>query len=599
MESPSVCPSVLRDLLSARSFPHALEVLAEATGATGILFDARGEVLAGPAPGSDWSRQILGADGGRELIIEAHRSALGPGQSADRGQSTDCSPVAAALVDAMDHLAVPLTIAGQQAGTLTLGDRPRNPVPEPVVQQVAAALQLDPIALQQAASKLKSWTAAETGAARDLAALVSRLFGELCAQERSLQLRIEELSAVYNITGLMAGTMDLQQVLSKIAALVTDVMKVKACSIRLLDENTGHLVIKAVCNLSETYLNKGPVPVAGSPIDEAALAGQIVYIPDLPTDPRTVYPQQAREEGLASGLVCGMIYRGKPVGAVRVYTGEPHAFTPFEESLLQAVSSQAAAAVVNAQLFTQKLAADRFAHQLAYAGEVQRRMIPETPPSTDRIEIGAVYRPTFEVGGDFYDFIALPKKNLGIAIADVSGKGVPASLQMASLRAALRVNAYHRYHIDRIMSELNRHLCRDAGRGEFATIFYGVISPAMRFTYCNAGHNPPMLLRDGQIQQLETGGTVLGVEPGAAFERGLIDLKPGDVMLLYTDGTVEALNFADQPFGPARLTDSLRHHADQSAQRIARNILWDIRRFRGLADRTDDLTMVVLKIHGS
>jgi sigma-B regulation protein RsbU (phosphoserine phosphatase) len=294
-----------------------------------------------------------------------------------------------------------------------------------------------------------------------------------------------------------------------------------------------------------------------------------------------------------------MIYRGKPVGAIRVYTGEPHVFSPFEESLLQAVSSQAAAAIVNAQLFSQKLAAERYAHQLAYAGEVQRRMIPSTPPSTNRIEIGAVYRPTFEVGGDFYDFIALPKKNLGIAIADVSGKGVPASLQMASLRAALRVNAYHMYDIDRIMVEVNRHMCRDAGQGEFSTLFYGVISPTLRLTYCNAGHNPPMLLRGGTIQSLETGGTVLGVDPSAVFDRGLMDLEAGDVLLLYTDGAVEALNFSDQPFGTQRLAESLRQYADQSAQRIAQNILWDIRRFRGLADRTDDLTMVIMKIRGT
>ena len=173
----------------------------------------------------------------------------------------------------------------------------------------------------------------------------------------------------------------------------------------------------------------------------------------------------------------------------------------------------------------------------------KRRMIPSVPPSTDHIEIGAVYRPTFEVGGDFYDFISLPKKNLGIAIADVSGKGVPASLQMASLRSALRVNAYYRYDIDRIMVELNRHLCRDAGQGEFATMFYGVISPSLRFTYCDAGHNPPMLLRDGQIQPLETGGMVLGVDPTTTFERGLIDLQAGDVLLMYTDGAVEAPEF--------------------------------------------------------
>jgi len=593
VEPPAICPKLLNDLLTARSFPHALEVLTEATGTTAVLFDARGEVLIGPTPGNDWGREILRLAGGRDLVLAVHRSA-GWTETA-----TGAPSVVSALLEAMDHFAVPLTIGGQQAGMLTLGDRPRKPVPQAVVHEVAEALKADVTSLQTAAERLEPWSAAQAAGVKNLAALLARLFGELCTQERSLQHRVEELSVVYNITGLMAGTMDLQEILDKIAKLVAEVMQVKACSLRLLDENTGTLVIKAVHNLSQEYLSKGPVTVARSPIDEAALSGEIVYIEDLPTDPRTMYPQQAKEEGIVSGLVCGMIYRGKPVGAIRVYTGEPHAFSPFEESLLQAVSSQAAAAIVNAQLFSQKLAAERYAHQLAYAGEVQRRMIPSTPPSTNRIEIGAVYRPTFEVGGDFYDFITLPKKNLGIAIADVSGKGVPASLQMASLRAALRVNAYHMYDIDRITVEVNRHMCRDAGQGEFSTLFYGVISPTLRLTYCNAGHNPPMLLRGGTIQSLETGGTVLGVDPSAAFDRGLMDLEAGDVLLLYTDGAVEALNFNDQPFGTQRLAGSLRQYADQSAQRIAQNILWDIRRFRGLADRTDDLTMVVMKIRGA
>ena len=593
MDQPTLCPKMLRDLLSARSFPHALEVLAEATATTAVLFDAEGGVLVGPMPGSAWARELLKTDGGRDLILAVHRAALGS------GDAQIANPIAAALAEATDHFAVPLTVGGQKAGTLTLGDRPRRPLPETLVTQVAEALKANSTDLRTAAGQLKPWAPDEAAAAKDLAALFNRLFGEICGQERSLQLRIEELSVVYNITGLMAGTMDLAQILNKIARLVTDVMKVKACSIRLLDENTGSLTIKAICNLSEAYLTKGPVTVDRSPIDAAALTGQIVYIPDLPNDPRTLYPHEAREEGIVSALICGMIYRGKPVGAIRVYTGEPHVFTPFEDSLLQAVSSQAAAAIVNAQLFGQKLAAERFTRQLEYAGEVQRRMIPSAPPSTDRIEIGAVYRPTFEVGGDFYDFISLPKKNMGIAIADVSGKGVPASLQMASLRAALRVNAYHMYDIDRIVAQVNRHLCRDTGQGEFATMFYGVVSPSLRFTYCNAGHNPPMLLRDGQIQHLETGGIVLGVDPNAVFERGLMDFKAGDVLLLYTDGAVEALNFNDEQFGQGRLTDSLRLNAEQSAQRIAQNILWDIRRFRGLADRTDDLTMVVVKIHGA
>jgi phosphoserine phosphatase RsbU/P len=191
----------------------------------------------------------------------------------------------------------------------------------------------------------------------------------------------------------------------------------------------------------------------------------------------------------------------------------------------------------------------------------------------------------------------LPDCNLGIGIADVSGKGVPASLLMASLRSALRVYAYFTYDIDRIMSEINKHVCRETTIAEFVTAFYGVLTPdGRRLTYSVAGHDPPLLLRRGRVQRLDTGGMVLGVDPQATFEREVIDLEPGDVLLLYTDGAVEGLNFNDEAFGRERLTQSLIRHAHESAQLIAQNILWDLRRFRGLADRTDDVTMVVLKI---
>ncbi len=591
MESATICPSFLRETISALSFGKALTVLAEATSATVVLFDAVGDVVVGPITGNVLAARLAQSEQGRSLLVAAHRSAIH--DQAIAAPSVD----AAALIESMDHFALPLTIGDRRAGTLTLGDRPRHLLSPAVVERLAHAAGLPPTALASAASQLRPWSAGEAFAARNLTSLLGELFTELCARDKDLQHRIEELSAVYNIGGLVAGSLDLNDALGKVAALICTVMRVKACSIRLLDEQTGGLAIKAVHNLSPEYLGKGPVTVDDNPIDASALRGEIVRISDAPNDPRTRYPQQARKEGIVSGLVCGMVYRGEAVGVLRVYTGEAHVFTPFEESLLQAVASQVAAAILTSRLFAEALEAERYARQLAYAGEVQRRMIPERAPSYEGLDIGAIYRPTFEVGGDFYDFISLPGNNLGLAIADVSGKGVPASLQMASLRAALRVNAYHMYDIDRILSEVNRHLCRDTLVGEFATAFYGVLNPGTgRLTYCNAGHHPPMLLRGGEIQELLTGGTVLGMDPDAAFDRGIVDLRAGDVLLLYTDGAVEALNFADEQFGNARLTESLRRHSEHNAQLIAQNLLWDIRRFRGLADRTDDLTMVVVKV---
>jgi len=452
-------------------------------------------------------------------------------------------------------------------------------------------------ALRQAAAELGSWTPAKVSIARNLGALLLEFLAGLRLQDEDLRKRLDELSTVYNLAGLVAGTTDLQEVLNRMARMVCEVMRVKACSIRLLDQSTGTLHVKAVHNLSSEYLNKGPVTLDRNPIDQAALAGELVRIADAPNDPRTRYRTQARKEGIVSGLVCGLIYRGKAVGVLRVYTGEPHVFSPYEEALLRAVAAQAAAAIVNTRLLAETIAAERYARQIAYAGAVQRRMIPATPPNSAHVEIGALYRPTYEVGGDFYDLIPLPKGNIGVAIADVAGKGVPASLLMASLRSLLRVYARFTYDIDRILAQVNKHVCRDTTAGEFITVFYGVVMPdGRRLTYCNAGHFPPMLLRGGQIQYLETGGMVLGIDPSATFERGLLDLRPGDLILLYTDGAIEALNFADQQFGRERLELSLIRHASAPAQRIVQEINWDLRRFRGLADRLDDLTLVALRI---
>lgn len=579
-------------MLSDGAIQRAIEVLADAVSATVTLFDENGALLAGPVAGSSLVRSILEVQTGREGLLAAHRADVQQVLKGSSGGAMDFAPEGV-----LDRFVIPVTRGDRRLGFITLGDRPRHPLTAGAVGRMETSLRLKPGTLSRAAQELAPWDAGQAAAARHLAALLGELFAELSAADEDLRRRIDELSAVYNIVGLLSGTRNLQEILDRTARIVCQVMQVKACSIRMLDESTGQLKIQAVHNLSDEYLNKGPVTVEENPIDAAAIRGEMVRILDAPTDPRTRYPEEARKEGIVSGLVCGMIYRGKAVGVIRVYTGETHVFTPFEEALLRAVAAQAAAAVVNARLLAETLEAERYARQIAYAGEIQRRMIPANPPALPRVDIGAVYRPTYQLGGDLYDFIPLPQGNLGVGIADVSGKGVPASLLMASVRSALRVYARFTYDVDRILYEANRHVCGDTKVGEFVTAFYGVVTPdGRRMTYSNAGHDPPMLLRDGRIERLTAGGMVLGVDCKATFERAVLDLRPGDILLLYTDGAVEALNFTDERFGRERLEKSLRRYADQPAQLIAQNILWDIRRFRGLADRTDDVTLVVLKI---
>jgi sigma-B regulation protein RsbU (phosphoserine phosphatase) len=585
-------PQNIGDVIYDARLQRALEAIADVTQSTTALFDPQGALLAGPFAGSDFINRILSTGIGRQAIIDAHQSAL------DKPSSPQDSSISELLgPDKFNLEATPVIRNGRHVASITLGGRPKRPLPTDFVEHLAETLGLETAPLQEAAATLGSLTSHDATAARNMLALIAELLGTVSGQEESLRKRVEELTAVYNIMGMLVGTLDPQEILDKTARMICEAMRVKACSIRMLDESTGLLKVKAVHNLSEEYLNKGNVVLSENAIDGAAMQGTIVHIVNAPTDPRIRYPEQAAREGLASGLVCGLIYRGRAVGVIRVYTGDIHHFSPFEESLLRAVASQAAALVTNARLLRDKIEAERNNQQLVYAGEVQRRMIPHSPPACSSMDIGTVYSPTYQVGGDYYDFLCFPKGNLGMAIADVSGKGVPASLLMASLRATLRAHAYHTYDIDHIISEVNRHVCRETTPGEFATLFYGVLAPdARRLTYCNAGHDPVILLRNDAVHYLETGGMVLGVQPDSVYERGVLELQPGDIVLMYTDGAVEALNFNDERYGRDRLVRSLKKYAPLNAQLIAKNILWDIRRFRGLADRTDDLTMVALKI---
>lgn len=493
--------------------------------------------------------------------------------------------------------AMPIIVGGKVLAVIAMGDLPTGPLEDDEIDELVDAYNVDRPGLVRALDSSRAWSQAQVEAAVEFLQLLANTLARLCHQEDQLRRRIDELVTMYDITRLLVGTEDLDDVLRNIAGTVVKVLHVKSCSIRLLDRDTGELKIAAGHNLSGQYLAKGPVKVGENPIDKAALDGETVTIVDVKSDPRIRYPAQAEKEGLVSGLVTGMVYHGKSVGVLRVYTGEKHTFSAFEASLLRTVAAVAAAAIENRRLTDEAIRSELVTRQIKVAGEVQRRMVPEAPPRHAHLEFGAVYEPSYDLGGDFYDYLELPDGLLGVAIADVVGKGVPASLVMASVRSALRVYADGLGPLDQILTRVNRQLCRDTLPHEFATLFYGVFSAEGRaMTYCNAGHDPPLLVRDGQITRLTTGGMLLGTKCDAVYQLATIDLQPGDVVLLYTDGAVDAMNFLSERFGRDRLAESLKRYAALSAHAIAPNILWDVRRFIGLADQTDDITMVSVKI---
>lgn len=444
-------------------------------------------------------------------------------------------------------------------------------------------------------------------AVRGLLNSIAILGATLGEHEDQLSHRIAELKAVYQVSTALSGIGDLESILQCALRLVIEVMDVKAGSIRLFNPATDELIIRSSVNLSERYFAKGAIFAHESELDTRSLAGEVVYVEDLALDERIRFPDLVQEEGLRSFLSTGLIFRGKPVGVMRLYTGQVRRFSEFDRNLFRAAAQQAATAIANARLIEEQRNARDVKRQVDLASNVQRRMLPQRMPSINGLDIAARYIPSLELGGDFYDFIDLGR-NLGISLGDVVGKGVPAALLMASVRASLRAHATDIYDINEIMTRTNRALVDDTHEHEFATVWYGVIDIAsMRLTYTNAGHDPPFVFRPalrhppgGAYHELRAGGPVLGIERSATYEKGLFDLVPGDFLIVYSDGLTDAQTFDRQRYGRERLhravAESFGLSQDVTASLVLNHILWDVRRFVGLNPQYDDITLVVARI---
>jgi serine phosphatase RsbU (regulator of sigma subunit) len=566
----------LTDFLDLPTLQEIQDSFAAVAGVKATITDASGTVLTQAAPTAEFLRR-------QQALIEN---------------------------DALSHLdgefVAPIVVNDQRLGTLRMrmngNSEANSPADDAKLADLSGKLGLD---LAQVRTLLGELADARTvrPAAIQFLFLMANAIARLCYQEFQLRQRINELTAVYHVAMLLADARDLQRMLNRTVRVVCEVMQTKAASLRLLDEERDELVIKAVYNLSPQYLSKGPIRMSSAEIDKIALSTQgFEFVRNMTSDPRVQYPEESRREGIVSMLSVGMRYKGKPIGVLRVYTDEEQAFSPLKIDLMKAVAAQAAAAIENARLLSDAQQAEAMEKQIHTAAEVQQRMIPQSPPNFPGLELASVYVPCYELGGDFYDFIPLPDENIGLAMADVSGKGVPASLIVASVRAFLRAQVDNVYYLYEVMRRINLMLARDTKSGEFVTLFYGVFNArTRRFTYCNAGHPPPIILRGGLIIELASDNMVLGVNAQEEYRQSFIDLQKDDLLLLYTDGVTDAINFGGERFGRQRIIDTFKaggasKSGGASADDVAQHLLWEVRKFVGLVRRPDDITLMVARV---
>jgi phosphoserine phosphatase RsbU/P len=273
-------------------------------------------------------------------------------------------------------------------------------------------------------------------------------------------------------------------------------------------------------------------------------------------------------------------------------------YTDADIEFIFSVGSLAIISLENRRLFREALEKQKLEEELDIARDIQRNLLPQKIPDFKNFEIAAVNISSKQVGGDYYDIIELGKDDCCVAIADVSGKGVPASLLMANMQAFLQVICRQNTPLDDATGLINDLISSNTSDGRFITFFWGILNDITKtFNYVNAGHNPPLLIRNGTITKLEIGGMILGVmKTIMPYKSESIQLQSGDVLIMFTDGISEAMNRTSEEFSDERLEKLSLEVANDSADNFLKKIQCEVQKFTDGANQSDDITLVIVKV---
>ena len=356
----------------------------------------------------------------------------------------------------------------------------------------------------------------------------------------------------------------------------------------------------------EQVLKSEEFPATEGIVGRVARSGHPEMIADAASDSRIV-KHDDRALAVRSVIAVPLRFRDRFFGVLAVTNPAGDLpFTQVEFSLLQSLAEQAALALHNAELLDLRIEKSRLDLDLSIASGIQQMLLPRQVVSFDRIDLDARYKPAQKIGGDLYDILLLPGGRLGVAVADVSGKGIPASLMMAIARTHLRQIAPRHESPARALAELNRAVAPDVHGGIYVTVLYAVIDCARgQVAIARAGHELPLL---GRFEPSSGGchprfigseGMPIGMVPDALFASTIADqiesFAPGDILVLYTDGITEAPNEDGKEFSGARLADVVRLCSRQGAKEINDAVLEAVGRFSGDVPQHDDLTLVTVK----
>ena len=416
---------------------------------------------------------------------------------------------------------------------------------------------------------------------------------------------IDKLRMLLDITKTISRSLDLDEVLNLVMDTLDSLIPYDAAGIYLVkcssplaawdgerDEScvfhTQAVRGYDIDDLQELHLKMGE-----GLIGHVAVTGKPYVSHDVGNNPRYINARPRTN----SEMVAPIISNNQVIGVFDLESDELNAYSNDDVEVLMLLASQVAIIIEKVMLHDQLIEKQRLETQLEVARQVQLELLPARDPQLEGFDISAYNFPTEEVSGDYYDWVRIFDDQIGVVIADVAGKGVPAALLMAFLRASLRAASHIGYAPHISMSKVNYLLWESIERNQFVTAFYGILDATNRtLAYSNAGHNPSLLMEaDGTARFDERGGVPLGMFRDTRYYEYYETMKPGQLLVLYTDGVTEAMNSAAEEYGKERLAEAVRQSRERSAREIIDHIYRDLIVWTEGQGSHDDVTFFVIR----
>lgn len=403
-----------------------------------------------------------------------------------------------------------------------------------------------------------------------------------------------KLKLVMELARKISSSLDLSGVLDLIIDTVRSFIPYDSAGIYII-EGRGRQK-RVVANTTRGYEDSNRcvnMKIGDGIIGWVVKTGNSAIVPDVSRDSRYILARSTTQSEIAAPIRIN----GRIVGAFNLESDQLNAYTRLDLEMLIFFANEAAICVEKAILHEALVEKKRMEAELAVAHQVQQSLLPKEPPNFGFYEIAGINCPTAEVGGDYFDYINVSPDRLGVVIADVAGKGVPAALIMASFRASLRAQVCNDCSLRRTFTQMNELLVQDNYTDQYVTACYIDLHRNLHnFSYINAGHNRPLLLHaNGKHEVIDSANVVLGLLPNQPYNKFSHHVIPGDLLLLYTDGITEAA-YEREEFGVERLVASAYRHYHLPVQDMLWAIYKDVQEFAADLSLEDDCTLVAIKV---